>query len=122
MDKNISKEINIISAHTIVEGKIKAQGNLRIDGKVFGDLVVTENIAVGLSGEVEGNISAKNIDIAGKVKGNVSVSDKIVLESKAFVHGDLKAAKLVVDEGANFNGKISMSENRLNNFETHSKN
>lgn len=114
MDKNLNKELNIISAHTSIEGKIKAQGNLRIDGKVIGDIVVAENVAIGSTGEVDGNISAKNITISGKIHGNVTISEKIVLEAKSFVHGDIKASKLIVDEGAVFNGKISMAELKNN--------
>ena len=117
MDKNIIKEINVIAAHTTLEGKIKAQGNLRIDGKVFGDVFASESLAIGPMGEVEGNVSAKNLTVSGKVRGNLIISEKIVLEQKSFVHGDIKANKIIVDEGAVFNGKVSMAENRTVNYE-----
>ncbi len=122
IDKNIIKELNIIAAHTSVEGKIKAQGSLRIDGKIIGDINASENIAIGAVGEVEGNITAKNIIVGGKVRGNIFASEKILLESKSVVHGDVKANKLIVDEGATFNGRVSMSESRISNYDFQTKN
>lgn len=104
------KELNMIGAGTVVEGKIRSQGSVRIDGKVIGEVVASEALAVGIMGEVEGNVTGKNITIGGKVRGAVSAAEKVVLESKSIVRGDVRAAKLVIDEGSTFDGKVSMSE------------
>ena len=45
------KELNLIGAGTVVEGKIRSQGSVRVDGKLIGDVTASESIAVGLSGE-----------------------------------------------------------------------
>ena len=47
---------------------------------------------------------------AGKIKGMVVASEKLLLESKAVVRGDIRSAKLVIDEGAVFDGKCMMSD------------
>jgi cytoskeletal protein CcmA (bactofilin family) len=104
------KDLNLIGAGTVVEGKIRSQGSMRVDGKLIGDLNVSESVAVGLTGEVEGNISAKNVTVGGKIRGSVNASEKIVFESRSVVRGDVRATKLVIDEGALFDGRISMSE------------
>ena len=50
--------------------------------------------------------------IGGKIRGNIIAVDKLVFEGKAVVRGDIRSARLVIDEGAVFDGRISMSEAR----------
>jgi cytoskeletal protein CcmA (bactofilin family) len=111
-DKNAVKELNLIGSGTTIEGKIRTQGNIRVDGKMVGELHAAENVAVGLTGEIEGNINGRNVTIGGKIRGNIIAVDKLVFEGKAVVRGDIRAARLVIDEGAVFDGKISMSDAR----------
>lgn len=111
-DKNGVKDLNLIGVGTTVDGKIRTQGSLRIDGKLTGEVHAAENLAIGVTGEVEGAMNGRNVTVGGKVKGNITAVDKLVLEGKAAVRGDVKAAKLVIDEGAMFDGRISMTENR----------
>ncbi|MGH2569547.1 MAG: bactofilin family protein [Bacteroidota bacterium] len=111
------KELNMIAAGTTVEGKIRTQGSVRVDGKVVGEISASEAVAVGHSGEVEGNVTAKNVTVGGKVRGSLNIAEKAVLEGKAVVRGDLRAARLVIDEGALFDGKVSMSD-KAQSFET----
>ncbi len=104
------KELNFIGAGTIVEGKIKSPGSIRIDGKMIGEISAGENLAVGNTGDVEGNITARNITIGGNLKGTIMAQEKLVFESKAVVKGDIRAGKLVIDEGAVFDGKCTMTD------------
>ena len=105
-----ASELNLVAAGTVFEGKLRTPGSIRIDGKIIGEVTATQNIAVGNSGEVEGNISAKNVTIGGKVKGLAVAQEKLVFETKAVVRGDVRTAKLVIEEGAVFDGKCMMSE------------
>ena len=104
------KEMNLIGAGTVLEGKIRSQGSVRIDGKLIGDVTASESIAIGITGEIEGNITAKNATIGGKVRGTVNVAEKIVFEGKSVVRGDIRATRLVIDEGSIFDGRVSMTE------------
>ena len=105
-------ELNLIAAGTVFEGKLRTPGSIRIDGKIVGEITATQNVSIGNSGDIDGNISAKNMTIGGKIKGMVVVQEKLVLESKAVVRGDIRATKLVIDEGALFDGKCMMSEEK----------
>ena len=105
-----SNELNLIGAGTVFEGKLRTPGSIRVDGRVIGEINATQNISIGGSGEVDGNMSAKNVTIGGKMKGTVLAQEKLVFESRAVVRGDIRAAKLVIDEGALFDGKCVMSE------------
>ena len=108
-EKQSGNELSFVGPGTIVEGKIKTDGSIRIDGKLVGDLVAKSNAAVGLSGVVEGNLTAQNVSLAGKVQGTVTALEKLVLEEKSVMKGDLRAARLVIDEGAMFDGHCAMT-------------
>jgi cytoskeletal protein CcmA (bactofilin family) len=111
-DNSAVKNLNLIGAGTTVEGKIRTQGSIRVDGKLTGEVHAAENLAVGITGEIEGTVNGRNVTVGGKVKGNITSVEKLVLESKAVVRGDVKASKLVIDEGAVFDGKVTMTEIR----------
>ena len=112
MKSEANGELNLIAAGSVFEGKLRSPGSIRIDGKIVGEVNATQNVAVGSSGDVEGNISAKNITVGGRTKGMISAQEKLVLEAKAVVRGDIHATKLVIDEGAVFDGKCVMSESK----------
>lgn len=108
-DKQTGGELSLLGTGTVVEGKIRTEGSIRIDGKLVGELTAKANVAVGLGGVVEGNLSGKNVTLAGKVSGTVTAAEKLVLESKSTVKGDIRATRLVVDEGAMFDGQCVMT-------------
>lgn len=107
--QTVGGELSLISGGTVVEGKISAEGSIRVDGKLVGDLTAKANAAVGLNGIVEGTVHAKNVSLAGKVQGTVTATEKLILESKCVMRGDIRAARLVVDEGAMFDGQCAMT-------------
>ncbi len=99
---------NIISRGTIMEGNIKTPGNLRIEGRVIGNLITKSKAALAQSSYVDGNILARNAEIAGEVKGKVEVSEMLVLKPTCIIHGDINTNKLIVESGATFNGGCKM--------------
>jgi cytoskeletal protein CcmA (bactofilin family) len=102
--------LSLISANTVVEGKVTSEGSVRIDGKLVGDVIAKANAAVGLTGTVDGSVRAKNVAVAGKLKGSIAALEKLILENRSVVKGDIRAARLVVDEGATFDGHCTMSK------------
>jgi cytoskeletal protein CcmA (bactofilin family) len=110
VSKDPVKELNLIAAGTVFEGKIRSQGSVRVDGKVMGEISATEGLAIGPTGEIEGNVTAKNVTVAGRVRGSITATEKVVLEGKSVIRGDIRSARLVVDEGSVFDGKVSMSD------------
>ena len=112
MKSDTNGELNLIAAGSVFEGKLRSPGSIRIDGKIVGEVHATQNVAVGSSGDVEGNIAAQNVTVGGTTKGVIVAQEKLVFESKAIVRGDITASKLVIDEGAVFDGKCVMSESK----------
>ena len=102
------KAMNMLGMGTLIEGNIKTEGDIRIDGKVIGNVTVNSKLAIGETGIIEGDVQCKNASIEGRVKGNLHISELIFLRKTAVIDGDLIATKLVVEEGAKINGKCSM--------------
>ena len=101
-------ELNFIGRGTIIDGNIKTESSIRVDGAIKGKLICKNTITVGDGGRIEGDIQAVNAIIGGKIKGKIIVSEKLVLESKSSLVGELKAKKLIIDEGSVFEGTSDM--------------
>ena len=99
---------NHINSDTVIEGSIKARGNLRIDGKLTGTLECQGRVVIGASGIIEGDIKCENAEIEGSLKANITVSDLLSLKSTAKVQGDIVTKKLAIEPGATFTGSCSM--------------
>lgn len=99
---------NHINSDTVIEGSIKARGNLRIDGKLTGTLECQGRVVIGASGVIEGDIKCENAEIEGSLMANITVSDLLSLKSTAKVQGDIVTKKLAIEPGATFTGSCSM--------------
>lgn len=100
----------IMGKGSIFEGKVNVEHSLRVDGKFNGDITTVDTLIVGKDGSVVGNVKSKILIIGGLFDGTAEVKDKIVLEAKSEFHGEMKTSRLVIDEGAIFDGKCSMKE------------
>lgn len=98
----------LIGKDAVIEGKVLVKQSIRIDGRVKGELEAADTATVGGTGEVEGNIKAKNIVVGGKVQGSLDATAKVTLEATSVLRGDLSASRLIIEEGAVFNGRSSM--------------
>jgi cytoskeletal protein CcmA (bactofilin family) len=100
---------DILSSDVEIKGSIKFQKELLIDGKVEGDINSDGVLTVGENAEIRGEIKTKSITVYGKVHGNIMVGERCELKSKCVLQGDLKAARLVIEEGATFIGKSEVT-------------
>ena len=104
------KSVGSIGKSIVVKGELTGNEDVEIDGTVDGDIRLPEHVlTIGPNGKVGGSIHAKTIQILGNVKGDVSASERIEIESSGVVEGDLRSPRLLVQEGAVFNGSIEMT-------------
>src|SRR5258708_32603295 len=104
--------MSIITAGTICEGKLRSPGSIRVEGRVVGEVAAGQSVSIGGTGEVDGNVSAKLVTIGGKITRGILAPEKLGFEAKAIVRGGVRAAKLVIDERAAFDGKCLMADSR----------
>ncbi|MBK7853291.1 MAG: polymer-forming cytoskeletal protein [Bacteroidetes bacterium] len=103
-----SSSINLIGAGTVIEGDIRSNGDIRIDGTVYGHVISKAKVVIGATGVVEGDVNSQNSDVSGTIKGKTVVSELLFLKATSKVIGDIVTGKLVVEVGATFTGSCNM--------------
>ena len=92
----------------VVKGKISFKGSVRIDGEIEGEINSEDNVAIGEGAVISANIKAVSIVVAGVVSGELTASQRIELYPSAQVIGNLTAPRMVIHEGATFEGSCTM--------------
>ena len=98
----------IVGKDTVITGTLDVKGSLRVDGQVKGKILCSDCVTVGASGLVEADIEADTTVVAGRMHGNVQAREKIELQAKCEMEGDIKAKSLVIEQGAVFCGACNM--------------
>jgi len=104
-----NQSINIISEGTKIKGDVIANGDIRIDGELLGNISAKGRLVIGPKGKIEGQIICNNIEISGYVKGKVTASELINMKSTSQIIGDIVAGKLSVEPGSLFSGTCVMN-------------
>jgi cytoskeletal protein CcmA (bactofilin family) len=104
-----NQSINIISEGTKIKGDVIANGDIRIDGELLGNISAKGRLVIGPKGKIEGQIICNNIEISGYVKGKVTASELINMKSTSQIIGDIVAGKLSVEPGSMFSGSCTMN-------------
>jgi len=102
-----------IGKSIIFKGELTGSEDLEVNGTVEGDVKLPDNtLTIGQTGRVMASVSAKSILIVGKVEGNVTATERIEIETSGIVNGDLRAPRLLVQEGAVMNGSVEMTSGK----------
>jgi len=104
---------NVLSSDVELKGNLKFSGELTLEGKLEGEINTDGTLHLGETGVINGNLSVSSIVVRGKINGNVTAKDKIEIKSKAEVFGDVRASKLVIEEGVTFVGKTEVNPNKV---------
>lgn len=97
---------NKINEGTIISGDVTAQTDIRIDGKINGNINCSSKVVIGGAAQITGNIKCNDLTVEGKVKGNLEVNGILFFRATAVFEGDVKYKKLTVEEGAAINGSL----------------
>lgn len=106
--ENTNQSINIISEGTKIKGDVIANGDIRIDGELNGNISVKGRLVVGPEGKINGEIVCNNIEVSGFVKGKVKASELLNMKSTSQIEGEIIAGKLSVEPGSIFSGTCKM--------------
>ncbi len=99
-----TSSVNLIGNGTEIKGNVNLKNDIRVDGKIIGNIQSAGRVLIGISGEVEGNIYCTIVDVAGNVKGNIEAAEITNLKNTANIHGDVTTAKISIEQGATFVG------------------
>jgi cytoskeletal protein CcmA (bactofilin family) len=100
--------LSIIASGMQVVGDIVAEGIVKVEGTVRGNLQVGRQVLVAKGGLVEGDIHTREAILGGEVRGGVIASERIEVQPTCVVHGDLTTPMLLVEEGGEVNGVLRM--------------
>jgi cytoskeletal protein CcmA (bactofilin family) len=113
--ENLNQSINIINEGTLIKGDITANGDIRIDGELVGNIEAKGRLVIGPKGKVEGEINCNNIEVSGYIKGKVTVLELLTMKATARIYGELIAGKLSVEPGSLFTGSCKMGDSKEKN-------
>jgi cytoskeletal protein CcmA (bactofilin family) len=93
---------------TEVIGELRFRETFRVDGRLKGKIVSEKTLIVGETAQVEAEIDCAIVSIRGTVTGQVNGREKIELLAGSKVYGRLCSPRLVIEEGAFFQGECDM--------------
>lgn len=95
----------------VIVGDVSGKEDIVINGSIEGDINFRENnIIVGHKGRINANVTAKNISVEGDVKGELRASEQVSIKPSGRVTGDIRAPRVVLDDGCQFKGSVDMEE------------
>ncbi len=113
MNTTPSNSKNVLNSDVELKGTLKFSGEMTFDGKLDGDIVSDGSLNLGDNAVVKGGINVNTVVMRGKINGNVTAKEKIEIKAKTELFGDIRAPKLVIEEGVTFVGKSEVNPNKI---------
>ena len=104
---------NVLNSDVEIKGDLKYSGDMSFDGKIDGEIRGEGALVLGDTSVVNGNIETGSAVVRGKVNGNIVAKEKLEIKGKTELFGDIRAAKLSIEEGVTFVGKAEINPNKL---------
>ena len=105
--------VTIITSGCHFSGKLYCKGSTRIGGKVDGEIVSEGLLIIEEEAIISADVKAEDIVIQGHLRGTLEAHGKVELSPSCVYEGDIITAVLVIQEGAQFNGRTTMDPNRI---------
>ena len=97
------------------KGEMSFEKGLRLMGRFEGKMNTPGRLHIAKEARMQADVDCGALIVEGDVKGNLSANDRIELKATARYEGDLRASKLTVDEGAVFNGHVTVGPEAIKN-------
>lgn len=98
----------VIGPETSVRGALSGDEDLVVEGRLEGNVSLTGHLIIAESGDVEADLDVESIQVHGHVRGDISASRSITIEKGAQVQGNVKAPRVIINDGAHFDGAVEM--------------
>jgi cytoskeletal protein CcmA (bactofilin family) len=104
---------NILSSDVEIKGNLKFTGELTFEGKLEGEVIGDGTLHLGDSAVITGDLNVTSVNVRGKINGNITAKEKVDIKTKAEVFGDIRAARLSVEEGVTMVGRTEVNPNKI---------
>jgi len=92
-----------------IRGDVQGDEDLYIEGKVDGRIsLASHHLIIGPNGQIRGEVGARQVTVVGSVEGNITATERVEVCDSGVVDGDITSPRLLIQEGASFNGSITM--------------
>src|SRR5580698_4591202 len=92
-----------------VVGQIYSKEDLYVDGEIEGTVEALEHkLTIGPNGVVHAGVKAREVVALGTIQGNVEAHDKLEIRKDAKLVGDIRTARIIIEDGAYFKGSIDI--------------
>ena len=102
-DFSSGEHYSVVSAECYFQGALSVQGSLRVDGTLEGTVDNARHVIVGTEGKIVGDVTAQVVVCGGVIEGNVC-ADMLEVLAPASIKGDIRAKKMIVEEGGRIEG------------------
>lgn len=109
-DWTLADSTCVITSDTFFKGSFTCDTDLRVDGRILGEVDASKRVVVGDDGVIEGDVKANHMVVQGDVKGNILVQGDLFLSASARVVGDVQASQIQMEEGAIIEGVLKIGE------------
>jgi cytoskeletal protein CcmA (bactofilin family) len=99
----------VIGEHTKFNGNINAEGNVRIDGQLIGDVKSNGEVFIGSNSTITGDITSSQLTISGVVQGEVKVVGELKITETGNLVGDILVSSFIINKGGTFKGNCSIN-------------
>jgi cytoskeletal protein CcmA (bactofilin family) len=93
-------------------GELEFEDTMRIDGKFNGKIMSKNELIVGESATIEGDVHVGRVAISGTVIGRIVAAQRVEIHRNGKVYSDIDTPALVIEEGAIFQGNCTMGERK----------
>jgi cytoskeletal protein CcmA (bactofilin family) len=100
--------LSIVAKDLTISGDLQAEGVIRIEGRVVGNVHAGDQVLLCDGGVIEGDVVAREAIIGGRVHGSIASEERVELQSSAIVHGNIATRRLLIQEGGRVNGSLQM--------------
>jgi len=105
------KNVSVIGPTLIFRGELSADEDLVIEGTIEGTIAHhKKNLTIGAKGRVSADIHASSVLVEGQLDGDINSDGLVSLANGSTVNGNIYCARLVLQDGARFNGKVEMAK------------
>ena len=100
----------VLGKNVILEGHIRSQEDLIIEGEVEGTIDMIEHrLTIAANGKVRANVKVREIEVLGSIRGKIEAADKVYIRKSAQLVGDIHSAAIIIEDGGYIKGSIELS-------------
>lgn len=110
---NERRQVAWIGQGVTIEGRIVANQDIRIDGRVQGSIEVGQHeLHLGAGAELKAGVNARSVIVGGRIEGDVTATERIQIQSTGVLLGDVVAPRLIIQDGGMLRGKADVAGTR----------